>query len=85
SREIHTALRNPKERTSAEEDVYRFARASVVADRDLPEGHLITEADIWARRPGTGEIAGYDFDKVVGKTLTRAVTHNTQLKWADLR
>ncbi len=84
SREIHTALHNPKQRTEAEEPVYRFARASVVADRDLPEGHVIAEADIWARRPGSGEIAGYDFDKVVGKRLLRAVTRNTQLTWGDL-
>lgn len=84
SKEIWIASRNPKERTAAEEPVYRFARASVVADRDLPEGHLITEADIWARRPGSGEIAGYDFDKVVGKRTTRALPRNTQLKWSDL-
>ncbi len=84
SREIHMALRNPKRRTEAEEPVYRFARASVVADRDLPEGHVINEADIWARRPGSGEIAGYDFDKVVGMRLKRAVTRNTQLRWGDL-
>ena len=84
SREIHTALHNPKQRTAPEEAVYRFARASVVADRDLPAGHVITEADIWARRPGSGEIAGYDFDRVLGMRTTRAVTRNTQLKWADL-
>ncbi|AXX98915.1 N-acetylneuraminate synthase family protein [Profundibacter amoris] len=84
SREIHTALHNDKQRTGPEEDVYRFARASVVADRDLPAGHMITESDIWARRPGSGEIAGYEFDKVVGKRLTRAITRNTQLKWDDL-
>lgn len=84
SKEIWIAANNPKMRTEAEEPVYRFARASVVADRDLPAGHVITEADIWARRPGSGEIAGYDFDKVVGCRLTRAVTRNTQLKWADL-
>ncbi len=84
SKEIWIAANNPKQRTEAEESVYRFARASVVADRDLPEGHLITEADIWARRPGSGEIAGYDFDKVVGQTTTRALPRNTQLKWADL-
>ena len=84
SREIHTALHNPKQRTASEEPVYRFARASVVADRDLAAGHVITEADIWARRPGSGEIAGYEFDRVVGMRLTRAVTRNTQLKWADL-
>ena len=84
SREIHTALHNPKRRTEAEEPVYRFARASVVADRDLAAGHVIAEADIWARRPGSGEIAGYDFDRVLGMRLTRAVTRNTQLKWSDL-
>lgn len=84
SREIHTALHNPKQRTDAEAPVYAFARASVVADRDLDAGHVIRDSDIWARRPGSGEIAGYEFDKVVGKTLTRAVTRNTQLKWDDL-
>ncbi|MDQ2065780.1 N-acetylneuraminate synthase family protein [Xinfangfangia sp. CPCC 101601] len=84
SKEIWIAANNPKERSAPEEDVYRFARGSVVADADLPEGHVITEADIWARRPGSGEIAAYDFDKVVGKRLNRAVTRNTQLKWEYL-
>jgi N-acetylneuraminate synthase len=84
SREIHTALHNDKKRSGPEDAVYRFARGSVVADRDLPDGHVITETDIWARRPGSGEIPGYDFDKVIGRRLKRAVTRNTQLKWADL-
>jgi sialic acid synthase SpsE len=84
SREIWTALNNPKQRTAPEEDVYRFARASVVADRDLAPGHILSEADIWARRPGSGEIPGYDFDKVVGRRLTRAVRRNEQLRWSDL-
>ena len=83
SKEIHTALHNPKQRTAPEEDVYRFARGSVVADKDLPAGHVITEADIWARRPGSGEIAAFDFDKVVGRSLKAAVRRNQQLKWTD--
>ena len=84
SREIHTALHNPKQRTGPEEDVYRFARASVVADRDMPAGTVIGEADIWARRPGNGDIPGYDFDKVVGRTTKVALTRNQQLRWDDL-
>ena len=60
SKEIHTALMNPKVRTAPEEDVYRFARGSIVADRDLAAGHVITERDIWARRPGSGEISVLD-------------------------
>jgi N-acetylneuraminate synthase len=83
SREIWVAANNEKKRTGPEEDVYRFARASVVADADLPAGHVITEADIWARRPGSGDIPGYEFDKVVGKTLKAAVARNQQLKWDD--
>ncbi len=84
SKEIWIAANNPKQRTAPEEDVYRFARGSVVADKDMAAGHVIREEDIWARRPGSGEIAAYDFDKVVGKRLNRAVVRNTQLKWGDL-
>ena len=84
AREIWIAANNPKARSTPEEDVYRFARASIVADADLPEGHVIAEADIWARRPGSGEIAAYEFEAVLGKRLKRAVTRNTQLRWEDL-
>jgi N-acetylneuraminate synthase len=84
SREIHTALHNEKQRTAPEEDVYRFARGSVVADRDLAAGHVITEADIWARRPGNGEIAVSQFDAVVGRRLKVARRRNEQLRWSDL-
>ena len=84
AKEIHIALMNPKQRTKPEEDVYRFARASVVADANLPAGHVITEKDIWARRPGSGEIPGYDFDKVIGKTTRKSVKRNQQIKWGDL-
>lgn len=84
SREIHVAAQNPKIRSTPELSTYKFARASVVADADLAIGHVITESDIWARRPGTGEIPGYDFDKVVGKTLKINVKKNQQLTWDDL-
>ena len=84
SREINIALNNPKQRTEPEEAVYRFARSSIVADRDLPAGHILTEPDIWARRPGTGEIAGYEFDNVLGQRLVKPMPRNTQLSWSDL-
>jgi sialic acid synthase SpsE len=84
SREIHTALHNSKVRTAPEEDVYRFARGSMVADRDLPAGHVVTPSDIWARRPGSGEISVQHFDRLVGAKLTRAVKRNQQLLWSDL-
>ena len=84
SREIWLATNNPKERTRPEEDVYLFARASVVAEADLPAGHIIDAADIWVRRPGSGQIPGYEYDLVLGRCLSRPVKRNQQLKWSDL-
>ena len=83
SKEIHAALNNPKVRTAPEEDVYRFARGSVVADKDLRAGHTVSESDIWARRPGSGEISVQYFDRLIGARLTQAVKRNQQLKWSD--
>lgn len=84
SREIHIASRNPKQRSNAEEGVYRFARSSLVADKDLTVGKIIDEDDIWARRPGSGEIPGYEYDNIIGRTLRKHLSRNTQLKWSDL-
>ena len=81
--EIYKALKNPKQRTTPEEDVYKFARASVVADKDMPAGHIITEKDIWVRRPGSGEIPGYKYHDVIGKKLRLAVKKNHQLQWSN--
>lgn len=83
SKEIFVALDNPKRRSVAEEPVHRFARSSIVADRDLAAGEVITEKDIWARRPGSGEIPGSSFDAVVGRTLRVPVKRNAQLRWSD--
>jgi N-acetylneuraminate synthase len=83
SREIHCALHNKKHRKLLEESVYKFARSSIVADRDLGVGQKIGERDIWARRPGTGDIPGSSFDEVVGKVMRVARKRNEQLRWSD--
>ena len=83
STEIHKALMNPKQRTEPEEGVYKFARASVVADRDMAAGHIITEKDIWVRRPGSGEIPGYKYNDIIGKNLRIDVKKNHQFKWSN--
>lgn len=84
SKEIHRALMNPKGRTAPEEAVYRFARGSIVADRDLKAGHVISEKDIWARRPGSGEISVEHFDALIGASILNDVKRNQQLSWSDL-
>jgi len=82
--EIHQALQSKKEQLSIEKSVYQFARSSVVADRDIKKGQKIVQKDIWARRPGNGEIAGYEYDKVIGMTARIDIVKNKQLSWSDL-
>ena len=84
SAEIHRALSNKKERCSAEETTYKFARGSVIAERDLAKGHVLTTADIWAKRPGSGEIPVDDFYTLVGMRTTRNILQNKQLQWKDV-
>lgn len=84
SREIHIAARNDKTRSSAEGDVYKFARGSIVADRDIKAGTLIAREDIWARRPGTGEIAATSYFDLLGRRVVRDILRNTQLQWSDI-
>jgi sialic acid synthase SpsE len=82
--EIQMARNNSKKRTESEESVYKFARGSIVADKDLPAGHILTKEDIWARRPGSGEISVEHFYQLIGAKLLRSVERNEQLRWSDL-
>ena len=84
SKEIFIALNNPKERSKDEEKVYKFARSSIVADKDLSSGHIISSQDIWARRPGSGEISVSNFNKLIGAKVINKLKKNTQIKWSDI-
>ena len=79
-KEIHIARLNKKYRSSAEEGVYKFARASVVADKDLRAGVTITEKDIWVRRPGNGDFKAEEYYSLLGKKINFKVKKNTQIK-----
>lgn len=61
-----------------------FAFASVVADREIPSGHVLTEADIWVKRPGTGDFSADDYENLIGKTVKNKVLKGNQLKKDDL-
>lgn len=58
-------------------------RRSVIAVRDLPAGYILTRADLYAKRPGTG-ISPDKLDLLVGKKLQRDVLADTLLKSDDI-
>ncbi len=84
SRDISAARERKKFVAETEKEVYKFARSSIVADVDITKGSLFTKENIWARRPGNGEIPGYDYQKIVGKKARNTIKKNQQIKWTDI-
>jgi N-acetylneuraminate synthase len=69
---------------NVEKEVYKFARSSLVADSQITKGSLFTKDNLWARRPGNGEIPGYQYEKILGKIAKNNINKNQQLKWSDI-
>ena len=58
-------------------------RKSLVYSIDLEEGHIIEEADIEIKRPGSG-IAPDNFDMMIGCRINHNVQKDDLVKWGDL-
>jgi N-acetylneuraminate synthase/sialic acid synthase len=56
---------------------------SIVASRDLPKGHVLTEADLAMKSPGGG-IPPYEWDNLLGMTLMEAVREDDMFDFARL-
>jgi N-acetylneuraminate synthase len=82
---IFAALGGAKTILPEEQPTIDFAYACVVTIRDVKEGDAFTGANVWVKRPGTGEIKARDFDSVLGKHAARAIPANAQLTWKDVR
>ena len=66
------------------EDIARLnARRSIVIAKNLPVGHVITEADITYKRPGTG-VSPLHWDEVIGMRTKKALSEDDVLTWDDL-
>ncbi|MFI6294598.1 N-acetylneuraminate synthase family protein [Nonomuraea sp. NPDC050790] len=66
-------LGSPDKRCSAQElAAVRKLGKKLVAARDLPEGHLLTERDVACKSPGDG-LKPYEMDRLLGRRLAAAV------------
>lgn len=84
-RNIFTALGDHCRTVSpAEMEKRKKFRRSLVARTALPQGHVLTEADVTAKRPGTG-ISPAEQGYAIGRTLAHPVDEDQVLAWADLR
>lgn len=81
---IFTSLGVSQRVVSKEELEKRWKfRRSLVLREALPQGHVLTAADLVAKRPGTG-IAPSDLKFVVGRKLAKPLADDQVLAWADL-
>lgn len=74
-----------KEAVQEEQPTIDFAFATVVAIRDIKCGERLTEENIWARRPGIGEIAAEKYDEVLGKEACCDIPEGSHLSFCMLR
>jgi N-acetylneuraminate synthase len=70
--------------TSAEMEKRKKFRRSLVTRRKLDRGYVLTEADLDAKRPGTG-IAPNEIGYVVGRELMADLAADQVLHWTHLR
>jgi len=84
SNAIHQASGGSKSILKEEQPTIDFAYACVVATKDIKSGSILSEENIWVKRPGTGEIKAADYKSVLGKTAKKDITKNSQLTWKDV-
>jgi N-acetylneuraminate synthase len=70
--------------TAAEMEKRKKFRRSLVTKRRLNRGHLLTEADLDAKRPGTG-IAPGEIAYVIGRRLSSDLAADQILHWMHLQ
>jgi N-acetylneuraminate synthase len=84
SRAVHAALGGAKTILPDEQPTIDFAYACVVAIADISAGEELTNANIWVKRPGTGEIKAVHFESLLGRRATGAIAKNAQLRVSDV-
>lgn len=84
AKNIHRALGNYRRNISEAEQLKKLKfRRSLVATRQLSPGYRLQEADVAAKRPGTG-IHPDEIKYVVGRRLKRSLDVDAQILWEDL-
>ena len=66
------------------EEISRLnARRSIVLTRSVPAEHVLQEADLTYKRPGTG-ISPVHWDKVIGSKVVCSLEEDHILSWENL-
>jgi len=81
---VHQARDGEKGPVPEEKPTIDFAYATVVTIRPIKAGEPFTTANLWVKRPGTGEIKAIDFESLLGKRASRDLSKDEHLCWRDI-
>ncbi|MBS4234859.1 N-acetylneuraminate synthase family protein [Campylobacter vulpis] len=76
-------LNAKKEATKEEQVTIDFAFASVVSIKPIKKGEILSEENIWVKRPSLGGIPACEFESILGKKALRDIKFDVQLKKGD--
>ena len=83
-RNVEIALGESDKRVSDEEqEVAKFARKSIVSNKNILSGEVISKDMICYKRPGTGFLPTH-LDKVVGKKAKKSIRKNRIINKSDI-
>ena len=68
-----------------EQPTIDFAYASVVAIADIGAGETFSKANLWVKRPGTGELLADSFEGLLGKVASCDIKADAQLRKSDVK
>ena len=83
-RTLEKALGNPvKQKHACEDKTFKYARRSLVAQRAIRKGQVLTQEDLTCKRPGTG-LAPVYMDRFIGAVARRDLDADTLLTLEDI-
>lgn len=85
TREIFKMRGGKKAALPQEQVTIDFAFATLVAIAPIKAGEVYTMENLWAKRPGTGEVPAEHLNAALGKTAPRDIPQGEHLKWSDLQ
>lgn len=81
SKAIWEAKGGRKEIQPEEQVTIDFAYACVVSIKPIHKGEILSQENIWVKRPGTGEIKAVDYKKLIGLKARESIPADVHLSW----
>jgi len=83
ARKIEVSLGSEKKVHAREQAIRTWAFRSIVSTRQIKKGAIISQNDIWSKRPGTG-IPAHEMPQVIGCRAQRDISANSLILWNDI-